>query len=78
MSIEAQLEGGPEDGTIIRMPDLRKRWRMPTTARRSRTSIAEDPIDRVIPIADYDLMLTDGRPSVNDTGQYRFEFVGYE
>lgn len=81
MSIEAQLIGGPHDGQIISMPDLRQRWRMPAPTRAEYWLLSHegtDPLGEVVPIADYDLMFTNGHPAINDAGQYRFRFAGYE
>lgn len=75
--VKAQLVGGPYDGEIIHMPDLRPHWRMPM--RQRPTTLREpDSVEPNLTIAEYALILHDGRPSVDIYGQYRLRFVRYE
>lgn len=77
--IIAEFIGGPRDGEIMELPDLRTRWLFPAPLDLVASFTSEELFPTYIPrVLAYDLALDPvmRRPSLSDAGRYRYEFVG--
>lgn len=71
--ITAEFFGGPADGRVQVLPDLRDRYRFPIT---SGVEYWQDGAPTRLPVAEY-LLAHDsefGLPRRSDDGRYRYEF----
>ncbi|MEV7263990.1 hypothetical protein AB0N38_10605 [Micromonospora aurantiaca] len=79
--VVAEFYGGPLDGEVAALPDLRHAWLVPRPP--SMPTVWVDPGETIPAVAPPCLVYTlahdplTGRPSINDAGRYRYEFGGY-
>lgn len=79
--MEAELVGGPRDGEVRPITDLRDEWRFPGPVAVPFIAESDDEalMNPTFLVMIYRLALDPDlhRPSINDIGQYRYEFKGY-
>lgn len=80
--VVAEFYGGPLDGEVETLPDLRHAWLVPRAPSMAPEWV--DPGETVPPVAPPPCLVytlahdpLTGRASINDAGRYRYEFGGY-
>lgn len=81
MTVEVEFYGGPHDGRIGQLSKLLPIWRLPVPL-----SVTYDPVPEpagllpTFPVAEYELAFdpVTHRPSINNDGRHRYNFVRYE
>lgn len=78
--IEVEFIGGPQDGLIQALPDLRNHYLFPAAEAHAFTFADHFPQD-VLPtpeclIYEVELDPVMRRPSINDQGRYRYRYTG--
>lgn len=77
--IVAEFIGGPRDGEVMALPDLRDQWLFPVPAPLTfAVNLVKYGATDAMRCLIYDLALDPemGRPSLNDKGHYRYRFAG--
>lgn len=70
------LHGGPFDGQVVRnWDDLPSLWLVPAPVEWTVWALeGQDPSDLGMPVCVYELQYYQGRPSLDDRGQYRYRY----
>lgn len=77
--VVVEFVGGPRDGEVRTMPDLRDRWLFPAPVAAAFVRADDTNMLSAHPVIVYELMRDPQmrKPSLSDAGRYRYEFKGY-